>query len=139
VDQVEYHLKLVINLWCGAVPAQYTADSQLRDIWAEQVPNLDYDTYGVPRFMKQIYQDPLFASCTSAHEMTPGEFITGGGVQTFSSVYMQLAPCAQTTMLAKVMMPFATASPVKGLANKGAAKKDAAKKPTARKAVKGRG
>jgi hypothetical protein len=128
MDLVEYHLKLVINLWCGAVPAQYTADSQLRDIWQEQVPNLDYDTYGVPRFMKQMYQDSLFSSCTSAHDITSGELITGGGLQTFSSVYMQLAPCADSPMLAKATLPFAAAASMNEPVKKSAAKKSAAKK-----------
>ena len=31
-DQTEFHLKLVINFRCGAVPS-YTLDSQLRDTW----------------------------------------------------------------------------------------------------------
>ncbi|NYF51083.1 hypothetical protein [Tunturiibacter gelidoferens] len=107
MDLVEYHLKLVINLWCGAAPSQYTVDSQLRDIWQEQVPNLDYDTYGVPSFMKQMYQDSLFSSCTAAHNITSGELITGGGLQTFSAVYMELTPCASAPTFAKADLPFA--------------------------------
>ena len=94
-DQVEYHLKLVIHLWCGAVPSQYSPDSQLRDIWAAQVPNLDYDTYGVPRLRMQIFRDPLFGSCQAAHDQTTGEFLTGGGIQTVGTLYLQLLPCAQ--------------------------------------------
>jgi hypothetical protein len=32
MNQAEFHLIVVINLWCEAVPSQYTLDSQLRDI-----------------------------------------------------------------------------------------------------------
>ena len=110
MDLVEYHLKLVINLWCGAVPSQYTVDSQLRDIWSEQVPSLDYDTYGVTSFMKQMYNDSLFSSCPAAHNITPGELITGGGLQTFSAIYIELTPCASNPVFAKAMLPFATAA-----------------------------
>ena len=133
MDLVEYHLKLVINLWCGAVPAQYTDDSQLRDIWQEQVPNLDYDTYGVPNFMKEMYQDSLFSSCTSAHDITSGELIAGGGLQTFSSVYMALAPCANSPILAKATLPFAAADSMNRSAMNSAAKKAATKKAAIRK------
>lgn len=136
MDLVEYHLKLVINLWCGAVPSQYTVDSQLRDIWQEQVPSLDYDTQGVPSFMKQMYQDSLFSSCTAAHNITSGELITGGGLQTFSAVYMELTPCANAPMFAKATLPFATAAAVDSKATtplttkKSAANKSLNKKPT---------
>jgi hypothetical protein len=34
MNQAEFHLKLVINLRCGAAPSRYTPDSELRDIWA---------------------------------------------------------------------------------------------------------
>ena len=107
MNQVEYHLKLVINLWCGAVPTGYTIDSQLRDIWAGQVPNLDYDIYGIPRFMKGIYQDALFSGCPSAHNMTTGEFIAGGDLQTVRAVYVRLMACGNGTPLANVVLPFA--------------------------------
>jgi hypothetical protein len=137
VDQVEYHLKLVINLWCGAAPSQYTVDSQLRDIWGPQVPGLDYDIHGVPRLMQQIYQDPLFGPCPSAHAMTPGELITGGGLQTFSSVYMQLFPCANNTPLAAAVLPLKAVPSGKKSAKAIAAKNSTAKKPKSKKSPEG--
>jgi hypothetical protein len=136
-DQVEYHLKLVIHLWCGAVPSQYSPDSQLRDIWAAQVPNLDYDIYGVPRLRMQIFRDALFGSCQAAHDQTTGEFLTGGGVQTVGTLYLQLLPCAQNAAIAQVNSPFAQSlvatvatprSPFKKSA-KNAAKRNAKKRP----------
>lgn len=149
MDLVEYHLKLVINLWCGASPSQYTVDSELRDIWQEQVPNLDYDTDGVPSFLKHLYQDSLFSTCTAAHNITPGELITGGGLQTFSSVYLQLTPCADAPMLTKATPAFASAAlrfdpeqappATKPAATKSPAKKSSATKSTAKKLAKGKG
>lgn len=140
MDLVEYHLKLVINLWCGAAPSQYTVDSQLRDIWQEQVPNLDYDTYGVPSFMKQMYRDSLFSSCTAAHNITSGELITGGGLQTFSAIYMELTPCANAPAFAKAILPFAAAASVSDAANTPVAtKKSAAKKLSDKKPAKNKG
>jgi hypothetical protein len=109
MNQAEYHLKLVINLWCGAVPSEYKLDAQLRDVWAMKVPNLDYDTYAVTRLLSQIYQDPLFKTCPAAQELTPGLFITGGGIQTVNTLLVQLMPCADDTQLSAVMKPFAKA------------------------------
>lgn len=113
MDQVEYHLKLVINLWCGAVPSQYNADSQLRDIYAAQVPNLDYDTFGVPQLLTQIYRDAVFGSCPAAQDLTSAEFITGGGIQTFGNLFLQLDGCAANSTLAKVTGPLKRKSPAK--------------------------
>lgn len=110
MNQAEYHLKLVINLWCGAVPSQYSLDSQLRDIWAMQVPNLDYDTYAITRLLSQIYKDPLFGICSAAHNLTPGLFITGGGIQTVNTLLVELLSCANGSELAQVMEPFAMSS-----------------------------
>ena len=133
MNQVEYHLKLVIYQWCGATPNQYAIDSQLRDIWKSHVPNLDYDTYGVPRFMKQLYGDALFGPCPAAHGMTPGEFITGGDLQTARSVYTRLLSCASVGMMSEVTLPFADALVTEG----GAAKP--AKKVASKKSAKKRG
>jgi hypothetical protein len=33
MNQAEYHLKLVVSLWCEAIPSQHALNSQLRDIW----------------------------------------------------------------------------------------------------------
>jgi len=93
MNPVQYHLLLTIRLWCGATPDQYTIDSQLRDIWAAHVPGLAYEPIGIQRFMYQMYQDPLFGPCPAAHNMTPGEFVTGGDLQTVRSVYIRLLPC----------------------------------------------
>jgi hypothetical protein len=107
MNQAEYHLKLVINLWCGAAPAEYTLDAQLRDVWAMKVPDLDYDTYAVTRLLSQIYEDPLFKACPAAQELTPGLFITGGGIQTVNTLLVQLMSCAGDSQLSAVMKPFA--------------------------------
>jgi hypothetical protein len=107
MNQAEYHLKLVINLWCGAVPSQYALDSQLRDIWAMQVPNLDYDTFAITRLLSQIYKDPLFGICPAAHNLTPGLFINGGGIQTVNTLLVELLSCAESTQLSSAMEPFA--------------------------------
>lgn len=93
MNPVQYHLLLTIKLWCGAAPDQYTIDSQLRDIWSAHVPGLAYEPIGIQRFMFQMYQDPLFGPCPAAHGMTPGEFVTGGDLQTVKSVYVRLLPC----------------------------------------------
>jgi hypothetical protein len=135
-DQVEYHLKLVIHLWCGAVPSQYSPDSQLRDIWQSQVANLDYDTYGVPRLRMQIFRDALFGSCQAAHDQTTGEFLTGGGIQTVGTLYLQLLPCAQSAAIAQVNMPFASSSVTTATVPRSATKKSAKK--TAKKTTKAR-
>ncbi len=110
MNQAEYHLKLVINLWSGAVPPQYAAESQLRDIWNTQVPNLDYDTYAIVRLLNQIYKDPLFGTCPAALGLTPGLFITGGGIQTVSTLLVSLLSCANVTQFANVMQPMAEAA-----------------------------
>jgi hypothetical protein len=107
MNQAEYHLKLVINLWCGAVPSQYSLDAQLRDIWAMQVPNLDYDTFAITRLLTQIYQDPLFKGCPAAHNLTPGLFMAGGGIQTVNTLLLELLPCAGASPLAEVTKPMA--------------------------------
>jgi hypothetical protein len=93
MNPVEYHLKLAIYLWCGASPSQYTIDSQLRDIWGAHVPGLPYEPTGIQKFMYQMYQDPLFGPCAAAHNMTPGEFVTGGDLQTVKAVYVRLLAC----------------------------------------------
>jgi hypothetical protein len=109
MNQAEYHLKLVIKLWCGAAPAEYKLDAQLRDVWAMKVLNLDYDTYAVTRLLSQIYQDPLFTTCSAAQGLTPGLFITGGGIQTVNTLLVQLMSCADDTQLSAVMKPFSVA------------------------------
>lgn len=111
MNQVEYHLKLTIYLWCGATPVQYSVDSQLRDIWAAHIPGLAYETAGIQRFMQFMYQDALFGPCPAAHNMTPGEFVTGGDLQTVKAVYGRLLGCGSapspTAILSDVMLPFA--------------------------------
>ncbi len=112
MNQVEYHLKLTIYLWCGATPAQYSIDSQLRDIWSSHIPGLAYEPIGIQRFMYQMYQDALFGPCPQAHNMTPGEFLTGGDLQTVKSVYTRLLPCGSapgpTSLLSDVLLPWAS-------------------------------
>jgi hypothetical protein len=108
MNPVEYHLLLTIHLWCGATPNQYTVDSQLRDIWTSHIPGLPYETNGIQRFMYQLYQDPIFGPCPAAHDMTPGEFVTGGDLQTVKSVYVRLLPCgaaAGATIPAEIAAP----------------------------------
>jgi hypothetical protein len=84
---------MVIYRWCGASPAQYSIDSQLRDIWAAHVPVVAYEPTGISRFFQAIYSDPLFSGCSAAQSMTPGEFLTGGDLQTVRAVYTRLMPC----------------------------------------------
>ena len=122
MNQAEDHLKLVINLWSGAVPSQYTAESQLRDIWSTQVPNLDYDTYAVARLLNQIYKDPLFGTCQAALSLTPGLFITGGGIQTVSTLLVSLLSCGNATQFASVMQPMAKTVGVPAKAKKSSKK-----------------
>ena len=47
--------------------------------------------------MYQLYQDPIFGPCPAAHEMTPGEFLTGGDIQTVRTVYNRLLGCGAAT------------------------------------------
>ncbi|MGD0734853.1 MAG: hypothetical protein ABR976_06885 [Terracidiphilus sp.] len=102
MNPIEYHLKLTISLWCGANPTQYTIDSQLRDIWTAHVPGLAYEPVGIQRFMYQMYADPLFGACSAAHNMTPGEFVTGGDLQTVRSVYVRLLGCGTGPIPAQI-------------------------------------
>jgi hypothetical protein len=103
VNPVQYHLLLTIHLWCGADPDQYTIDSQLRDIWAARIPGLPYEPSGIQRFMHQMYQDALFGPCSAAHTMTPGEFVSGGDLQTVKSVYVRLSPCGKEPGIAAIV------------------------------------
>jgi hypothetical protein len=116
MNPVQYHLLLTIHLWCGATPNQYTIDSQLRDIWSSHVPGVPYEPTGIQRFMFQMYQDPLFGPCPAAHNMTPGEFVTGGDLQTVNSVYIRLLACGTVpggpAITAEVAEPWPT-EPVK--------------------------
>jgi hypothetical protein len=111
MNQVEYHLKLTIYLWCGATPQQYTIDSQLRDIWAAHIPGVGYEPVGIQRFMYQLYHDALFGPCAAAHNMTPGEFLTGGDLQTVKAVYGRLLNCGSspgpTSIMSDVTLPWA--------------------------------
>lgn len=93
MNPVEYHLKLIIYLWSGATAQQYSIDSQLRDIWNAHVPGLLYESVGISQFMHKMYQDPVFGPCPAAHDMTPGEFLTGGDLQTVKAVYVRLQGC----------------------------------------------
>ena len=93
MDPVGNELQLVIYRWCGASPTQYTIDSQLRDIWGSHVPTVAYEPMGISRFFQVMYADPLFSGCSAAHSMTPGEFLTGGDLQTVKAVYTRLLPC----------------------------------------------
>ncbi|HXN97868.1 MAG TPA: hypothetical protein VN881_02275 [Candidatus Acidoferrales bacterium] len=96
MNPIEYHLKLTIYLWCGANPNQYTIQSQLRDIWNTHVPGVNYEPAGIARFMHQMYGDAVFGSCGAAQNMTQGEFISGGDLQTVNSVYVRLQACASS-------------------------------------------
>jgi hypothetical protein len=129
VNQVEYHLKLTIYLWCGATPPQYSIDSQLRDIWGSHIPGVAYETAGIQRFMHQMYQDALFGPCPAAHNMTPGEFITGGDLQTVKSVYTRLLGCGSApgaaAILSDVSLPFAAVDSLSPAKTRPAAKKRA--------------
>jgi hypothetical protein len=112
MNPVQYHLLLTINLWCGATPSQYTIDSQLRDIWTAHVPGLSYEPSGIQRFMYQMYQDALFGPCPAAHNMTPGEFVTGGDLQTVKSVYVRLLACGTVAAGAAITADIAQPWPV---------------------------
>ncbi|MGO9270301.1 MAG: hypothetical protein ACLQOO_08630 [Terriglobia bacterium] len=94
MDPVEYHLKLAIYHWCGAAPGQYVVDSQLRDIWAAHIPALPYEPEGIRRFHQALYSDGFFSGCPAAQGMIPGEFMTGGDLQTVRQIYNRLLPCA---------------------------------------------
>lgn len=96
MNPIQYHLALVINRWCGTVPTGYTGDSQLRDIWSGRIPGLPYEPTGIQRFIYTLYQDPIFGLCPAAHQMTPGEFVSGGDLQTVKSVYVRLLSCGTT-------------------------------------------
>jgi hypothetical protein len=96
MNPIEYHLKLTIYLWCGANPKQYTIQSQLRDIWNSHVSGIAYELAGIAKFMHQMYQDVVFGSCAAAQNMTQGEFVSGGDLQTVNSVYVRLQGCASS-------------------------------------------
>ena len=127
MNPVEYHLKLTIYLWCGATPTQYVIDSQLRDIWAAHVPGLPYEPNGIQKFMYQMYQDALFGPCPAAHQMTPGEFVTGGDLQTVKAVYVRLLGCGTlpggAAIAADIAQPWPAEPAKSGSENKPAAKK----------------
>lgn len=89
----EYHLKLVIWHWCGATPDKYVPDSQLRDIWGGNVPQVLYEPEGIRRLFVTLYSDPFFAQCPSAHNLRPGEFVKGGDLQTVMQLYTRLLAC----------------------------------------------
>jgi hypothetical protein len=110
MSQVEDHLKLVILKWCGAVPSEYSEDAQLRDIWNFKVANLDFDTDAISPLLSKIYSDPIFQDCPAAHTLTPGLFMTGGAIQTFSTLLVNLASCGNAPGLAQVMEPLAVKS-----------------------------
>lgn len=112
MSPIEYHLTPTIYLWCGASPNGYSVDSQLRDIWSANVPGLPYEPAGIQKFMYQMYRDQIFGPCPAAHNMTPGEFVTGGDLQTVKSVYVRLLGCGvpPTTITADVASPWSVAS-----------------------------
>ena len=110
MSQVEDHLKLVILKWCGAVPSDYSEDAQLRDIWNYKVPNRDYDTYAITPLISKLYDDDLFKSCPAAQALTPGLFMTGGAIQTFSTLLVDLISCGNLPGLAQAMQPLAAVS-----------------------------
>ena len=107
MNPVEYHLKLTINLWTGATPAQYKTTSLLRDIWS--VPGEAYEPIGIQKFMHQMYLDPLFGPCPAAHNITPDRFFTNGDLQTFDDVYQELLGCGTvsgaTQIAAQIVNP----------------------------------
>jgi hypothetical protein len=112
MNPIQYHLLLTIHLWCGANPNQYTIDSQLRAIWAAHIPGLPYEPNGIQRFMYQMYQDALFGPCAAAHAMTPGEFVTGGDLQTVRDVYIRLLACGTAPGVAAITADIAQPWPV---------------------------
>src|SRR5579872_5141021 len=93
MTQTEYHLKLAIYHWCGVTPDKYVPDSNLRDIWASNIPTVSYEPEGIQRFFQTLYTDPFFTACPAAHTLRPGEFIKGGDLQTVGQVYVRLLTC----------------------------------------------
>ncbi len=89
----EYHLRSVINRWCGATPDKYVPTSNLRDIWAAHIPQVAYEPEGIRRLFECIYSDPVFKGCNAAHSLRPGEFAKGGDVQAVRQLYARLLPC----------------------------------------------
>ena len=92
----EYHLKLAIYRWCGAVPEKYVPDSYLRDVWSAYIPHIPYEPEGIRRLGQQIYADPMFQGCTAAHNLIPQEFFKGGDIQSVRQLYVRLLPCEPT-------------------------------------------
>src|SRR6478672_1330665 len=90
----EYHLKLAIWHWCGVTPDKYVPDSELRAIWAGNVPGqILYEGEGIRRLFVKLYGDPFFAQCPSAHNLRPGEFVKGGDLQTVMELYKRFLAC----------------------------------------------
>ena len=95
VDQVGYHLALVIKAWCGRDPGTYGPASSLSQLWSQTYPNVKYIPDGAMSLLRKIYADFLFGRCPKAHELTVGVLAPGGAVQTVGQLYGWLRPCGQ--------------------------------------------
>jgi hypothetical protein len=93
MSPTEYHLKLAIYHWCGALPTQYVPDSLFRDIWTGKIPQISYEPEGIRRLFVALFEDPFFANCTAAHNLVPGEFVKGGDLQTVRQLFVRLVNC----------------------------------------------
>lgn len=94
MDQVAYHLGIVIWRWCRAEPGSYGMGERLGDLWRRAYPTTPrYDPDGILALLPKIYSDPLFVICPAALNLTPGHFVTGGALQTVLDLYNHLRPC----------------------------------------------
>jgi len=94
MNPVEHHLILAFFRWTGLKPPSYGPDTRLAGMWL-RVSSAPYLWTGVTALVKELYRDPFFQECPRAHELTPGMFSDGGGIQTVSDLDAFLQPCAQ--------------------------------------------
>lgn len=100
MSQVDLHLGLVIEQWCGLEPGTYGLSRKLNNMWLETHPvSPAYDPTGIVFLLNRINNDSLFSVCERAQELRPGDFRAGGGVQTVRDLRNFLLPCGDSDVV----------------------------------------
>lgn len=99
MDQVFYHVGIVVNQWSNHEPGTYGMDKDLQALWTEAFPiNPPYNPNGIVQLLFRINHDSLFATCQQALHLSPGHFIKGGSIQTVRHLYEALRFCANPNL-----------------------------------------
>ena len=84
----------VISRWCGAEAGSYGMGASLDNLWRRRHPvDPPYNPDGIDSLVSRVKKAQFFQACEEAQGLNRGQFIAGGGLQTFGDLNDHLRPC----------------------------------------------